>query len=403
MRRVLIVLVSVLGLVMPVGATSLSDFSKAYQVETTGKAAYYALSVPAVVYAGVHKTKLEDLRFFSSDRIMLPHAVFRRYIDPSYEEPIETLRSLKFTSSSEGVLLDLAQIGRAPGRIDLKWQKPAALKALEISRDKKKWQVLLNETAITGQSFSNGGYSCLAVPTITSRYVRLVTAGKVVELRVALPANLALEADPQRSWLNLRSAAAGPAGEHLFDSGGFMPFDRFKFKLSNGQRAHIKLYARNSQGEAWQLLADDIFYRFRLGSEYVAKDTVLLKPEARRFLRLVVDRPADKQLALSAGWMPDRMVFVAQGKPPYILGFGSDKVEKLDPVSYPQLLKLTSPEAKMIGVAKLGKPVGTGARLFIIFAFLLVMALVATSIWIMLRKPENDAPQETQQAEDDRA
>ena len=400
MRRLLMVLVSVLGLVLPAAATSLSDFSKAYKIETTGSSAYYAVSVPISIYAGVHKTKLEDLRFFSSDRVMLPHAVFRRFIDPAYEEPVETMAAINFSVKPEGLVLDLSGIGRAPGRVDIKWQQPAAISAVEISQDGKKWQTLLDGAQTAQVSLIAGELTRLVVPTITSRYVRLKTSGKAAQLSAALPANLAADADPQRMWLNLNAHRAG-TGEYLLDGGGFMPFDRFKLKLADGRRAHVKLYARNNSTEAWQLLTDDTFYRYRFGSEVVAKDTVLLKPAARRYLKIVTDQPFWQGSALAAGWMPDRMVFVAQGKPPYIVAFGSDKVEKLDPRTQPQLMNLTNPESDKIGVATVGKAVGTGSRMFLILAFLLVMALVAVCVWVVLRRPEDDSPEQPAQAQDD--
>ena len=64
-------------------------------------------------------------------------------------------------------------------------------------------------------------------------------------------------------------------------------------------------------------------------------------------------------------------------------------------------MNLTNPESDKIGVATVGKAVGTGSRLFVILAFLLVMALVAVCVWVVLRRPEDDAPEEPVQAQDD--
>lgn len=391
MRKFLLVMLSGLVWALPVGAVSLADFSGAFQVEAGEPAPYYAVSVPLAVYAGAHKPKLEDLRFFNSEHVMLPHAVYRRFMDPAYEEPVERLSALKPLNVKGGVLLDLRELGRSPVRFEVKWQSPAAITALETSNDARTWQRLAAAPELARQSFSSGGLTCLVVPAITSRYVRLVTDGQVSAVRAALPANLSADADPQRLWMEFEAKPA-KGGQYYLDGRGFMPFDRLKLKLVDGRSAHVRLYARNRVSEPWQLLSDDTFYRYRFKGEIVTKDTVLLRPAARRFFKLETDRPFWQGAALAAGWTPDRLIFVAKGTAPYILAYGSDKVERFDPRNEPALKNLAYPATELVKEAKVGKPVGTSNRVLLIAGFLLVLALVAAAIWVVLRKPDEEPP-----------
>jgi hypothetical protein len=186
-------------------------------------------------------------------------------------------------------------------------------------------------------------------------------------------------------------AERGAGGAWYLDGRGFMPFDRFKLKLQDGSSAHVKLYGRNKVSEPWQLLSDDSFYRYRFGSDNVVKDTILLRPAARRFLKLETERPFWQGAALAAGWTPDRLIFVARGSGPYVLAFGSDKVERFDPKNEPALKNLAYPATDLVKEATVGRPVGTRSRILLSVGFLLVMVLVGVAVWAKTRRGADEA------------
>lgn len=283
-------------------------------------------------------------------------------------------------AESPGWLFDLGdpkQRGadeQPPHALRLAWSGPAEFGVgfdLDTSADLRAWQ-----SAGSGQLLqlpAPGGAGAplvqreLALPPGTPRFVRLVWRELASAPQLTGATALALRqgsSPPQAPSEVLVGSSPEPAGKAPpppralhFDLGGALPVVALDLKLPPGPRvAPVRLQGRVRADEPWRELGSAVFYR--LEREGVASVSPAVPLAATlRFVRVL---PDERSAALDAGSTQlvakahlARIVFAAQGQPPYrLLAGAAGAPAGALPVS--TLVPQLGEERARLGLAELG-------------------------------------------------
>jgi hypothetical protein len=231
-----------------------------------------------------------------------------------------------------------------PRWLRLRWSGPAEFTAgfrFETSDDLRIWR-----GGGTGQVMALASPAgpltqpSIALPPSPGRFVRLLwseprgapvlTGADVVTTahdRVAIDAPDEIVLAPVAAPAD-RATLAAPAADALyFDLGGVLPALRVGLRFARGTHvAPVRLQGRDQADDAWRDLAQGVFYRLERAGE-VATAPLLTVDRSVRFVRVVPDPRAaaldgaGTQLVVQA--QLERLVFAAQGEPPYALLAGA--------------------------------------------------------------------------------
>jgi hypothetical protein len=140
----------------------------------------------------------------------------------------------------------------------------------------------------------------------------------------------------QRQWATLDPVAVETGEQaYLFDLGGFPPVDRVNLLLPDENvvvRADI-LY-REPDGDRWRHAETGLFYHIKRQGNEVRSEPAAVRNIRAAHWRVRINRGATAgPVQLQLGWRPDRLLFVAQGRPPFelVTGRAADRIDQ-----YPQ-------------------------------------------------------------------
>lgn len=171
----------------------------------------------------------------------------------------------------------------------------------------------------------------LPLPPGVGRYVRLVWSDPLQAPRLtgidAVSAGPATAVEP---WVHQQfTAQPATAGERAltFDLGAVLPLQRIDLDLPAGTwLVPVRWQGRRDEREAWQPVGAQVHYRLERHGE-VARSPALATDVRLRYLRALPDEraglPAAAQIRLDVQVPATRLVFVAQGRPPYQLEAGA--------------------------------------------------------------------------------
>ena len=248
---------------------------------------------------------------------------------------------------SGGWLIDLgerAATDLVPQWLRLEWSGPAEFTAgyrVETSPDLRAWRPggagqLMALTSATGPltqpriALTDGG----------SRFVRLVwtdpanapaiTAAQAVATErraIDLDAPVALALTPTAVPTDAATVPEQARGALYFDLGGALPLTTVELRFASGTRvAPVRLQGRSAADRPWRDFAQGVFYRLERDGAVIESPALPVR-ETTRFVRAVPDEraaaldAATTRLAVQAPLA--RLVFAAQGQPPYRLLAGS--------------------------------------------------------------------------------
>jgi len=361
-------------------AESPEDFAYSVPLQTEGSDALYEAQIPASVYRGVTRRDLGDVRVFNSAGEPVPFALEPRperrgerpaptrvkYF-PLYGAQTADLEGLRLrveragggtvlnvTSDRApptaerrllGYLIEASDVEQPYETLELDWRQQESSSAanvkLEASEDLKTWSVVLAQSPLV-RIDSNGErleQRTLDFAPRRSKYLRLSwpQAAKPIDLTAATVRAGEILREPDRVWLQASPQDATKPGEYLFDLGGPFPIDRLRLALPQDNTiARVELLSRSDPKQGWQPVTGATVYRLtRQGEQVVSPDLAVAGAGDRYWLVRVDQRGGglgSGVLKLSAGWVPQKLVFAARGAGPFQIAYGSTTAQ---PASYP--------------------------------------------------------------------
>lgn len=347
------------------------EFAYAYPVTAVEQAPFYRVEIPQFLYETVTRPDLGDVRVFDRDGAAVPHLIrrqaqqeaVRRAKLPLFPVYADANRlgddlSLKIDKDANGTIVNVRSTGGASGQRDaafylldaskvdapmrglqLQWSGAGFVGDLrvEASEDLAMWTTLTQTPAAklvhAGHALNHG--RIVFTPRKT-KYLRLTWTQAMpgVALRAATAETLTRQ-ERERQWVSLTGTAeAKAAGSYVFALRGAMPIDRARVMLP--QRNTVitaSLHSRADDGASWGWRAGGVVSN--AGADAALPDNELALPPGPpmpHWLLRVEQKDAGLgrgEPALQLGWLPEEIVFVARGAPPYTLAFGNAQADRV--------------------------------------------------------------------------
>jgi hypothetical protein len=325
-------------------------------------------------------------------------------------------------------LVDVSALKQPYEALELDWRQDSASSAtnvrVEASDDLKNWTMVVPQAPLVrirhdGQRLEQ---RTVEFQPRTAKYLRLSwpasakgdgqAAAEPLELTrlTVRTGDIALE--PERVWREVLPEAGEKPGEYLYDLGGQFPVERVRFALPQQNTVtRVELLSRPEPRRDWQFVTSSVVYRLMQQGHQVSSPELAVPTNTNRYWLVRVDQKGGGLGSglprLSAGWVPQKLVFAARGKGPFQIAYGSSKVQ---PAAYPietvvpgwrsdQQPKLAHaeplPERLLGGAAALHRPFNY--RIFVLWgALVLGVLLLGWMAWRLSRQmqspPTTEAP-----------
>lgn len=235
------------------------------------------------------------------------------------------------TAKANAYLLDATTISNNVVGLELQWEDgPDFLEKLKVEAtdDLESWRTVLNEGTVA--KLANQGSifvrRTVEFPAITAKYFRLsFPEGAKVPRLVRVTAKLAKPGAQERRWLTVPADSGENAGEYIYNIPGTMPLDRLRLVFSEPNVVKAQFLIRKSDKDQWQYVGSGTMYRLRSGDGEIDSPDLSIYPVVARQLLLRVENGAalHDPPQLSVGWVPQRVIFVPSGEPPFYVAYGS--------------------------------------------------------------------------------
>lgn len=358
------------------------DFAYGIPITVQTPAPLQEIAIPQRVYEMAAQTDLSDIRVFNRDGAVLSYTLSPPAPMRSHEQPVNVpffplpgdiaqgaeAFSLQFRTSESGTVVDLragTQNGAAPAgpraylidashiergieQMTLQWDPmtPWSVNTsvtLQSSSDLSTWQSFGKSYPILRLRHGNATIerSTLHLGNAHARYYWLkfepssprieITAVQVQQVSAQTP--LARESKQLVGTRDINQSTAQTSG-FLFDAGGAMPIDGFRVSLPRQNiAASVQIRSAPSSKGPWTLRSQGLVYRIGTSGQEAVQDDLAGAGTAsnhRWFLLTVtegIEGLGEDIPTLAVSWIPHRVVFIADGKTPYVLAYGNGSIK----------------------------------------------------------------------------
>jgi Protein of unknown function (DUF3999) len=375
------------------------DFAYRMQVNGTGEAAAYRLTLPLAVYQKIVHPDLADLRVFNGNGEQVPFAIERPAagtvasaatalaLFPLKDASDATLDAIRVTIESGKGAINVQTGGPNPqaGRINsylvdgraldvpvsalrLEWPQDAADFAgrvgVEASDSLTGWRAVAAGAPIANlhSTVDRLIEQRVEFPPTKAKYWRLSWAGPAAPfvLTSVFGEPAKQRVDALRASMTVAAVApAAKPGEFQYDLGATAPVDRVNLELPDVNTVvDVELLSREHPQDTWHTVKHSGFYRLKSEGDEFRNRPVSVIPTADRYWLVRTD-PRQGGLGTSAPrmvveWLPHEIVFIARGTGPFSLAYGSS-VAQHAAVSLGML-----PNNVAIAPASVAQPVSSG-------------------------------------------
>ena len=396
------------------------DFAYGMELSVSGSNSIYGLLLPAEVYQGCTRADLGDLRVFNS-KYTVPY-VIRSQVSRKTKRAAQSLPffplfsdtqnkgqdtngvppDLHIATNSQGTIIDISQHAASAEKnqavmayildtsalehpadwLDLTWTGQGEQFSTEVrldsSTDLNNWRSQVSSAALAELRFE--GHTLLRTRIPVPRgiqqkiYLRLSwPAGRDGVTLTSIKAGYNREArNHPRTFQPLTGTFSSLTEQGMmryeYDSKGVFPVDQLKVLLAEqNSLGQVRLYSRAGEEEPWQRRTSFLAYRLTIDGVSLDNGTISINRTTDQYWRLEI--PGDSGIrqmpTLEPGWLPEQLLFLAQGEEPYTLAYGRAGL-KATRYQVDQLLKAVDPqsEKKLVAPAQAGpqKILGGGDR-----------------------------------------
>ncbi len=409
-------------LLMPTGSlhaeeVTTADFAAGYYLEVESAGPIHSLELPLEIYSTVRRPDLGDIRVFNGTGEVVPHGLRNVDVEPEAGRQKEgvpffplfestmaagqadlTMHVLRNTAGTiininaapnqgtsdpriSGYLLDLSGLKWPIGALEFHWSAGQNSSVFNIrlqhSNDLQHWSPLIASATLVDLQHGGERVEKRTVPLVyrTQKYVQLTWQGSGSPLRLTEITGLSqiIQSLQRRQWTDLGNGAVHSAGKELtvnYETSARLPIGTAQIVFQDkNPLARIALESRTNDKDPWRMRCEQVFYALSLAASEVHNEPCAFPPTSDRLWRALVREDgagigARRQAPiLQLGWTPSELVFVARGTPPFLLAFGSAKLEYHDGKSDSEMILQaigTVPKHQVIGPAHLGKRIELG-------------------------------------------
>lgn len=387
MKRILPVLAALLLPVMAVpqaGDTStdvpdISDYAWGFPIEIGETASFYAVELPLEVNRSVTDAALRDAGVYNGDGTPVSRMFERAGDDRDPVEHSSALPALPLFESKDSrnernqlaierdgdstqfrfdladllapagnqrlvaYIVDTRQLDDALAAIDLAWEQmnPGFMGRVTVDggNDLQNWRPIGSAVvAFLREDAASIEQRRIVLRSGDFDYLRIRWEGMPDDWRLSQVLGVSTAGDPEtsRRLEMLDATATDPDDDgHIFSLGGAPAVDRLRVVLPEPNSVvSAQVYYWSEGHEHWIAAGRGSFHHIiRDGNAVMSKPLQIPRTRASRFKVLITHGPPDVRIRLEVGWLPDRLLFLAQGQPPFTLAAGNAEDAQHD---YPQ-------------------------------------------------------------------
>ena len=356
-----------------------NDFAYTADLRTTSGTPFFELEIPELVYKNITRNDLGDMRVLNGAGQVVPHGL--RNIEPevvshvSEEEvpyfplylkqgdsngdlhlnikrnasgdvlDIKSSRSVAQAGENiSGYLVDLREWDKPVDTIKLSWKKTgnkSFIRKLKVStsEDLSNWKVITADKSLVNLLYQSHQLIEDSIKLSSGRikYLRIIFTDDKPGLEITRVDVINTRSSQQhkKNWLNadvhINEATDAIAGEFLFQHPLKSSLSELRVKLpENNTVVNVKVLSRGSKDKPWLYRGAKLLYRLSVDGVNIQQDEISLKASRDVFWKLVINQQGggigEGLPIIELAWIPQQLVFVARGEPPYKLVWGSARV-----------------------------------------------------------------------------
>jgi len=374
MRIFYVLLIVVLSLSMSAGAEefpAIKDFAYGYQLDADGSMPVYRILLPEEVYSVTTRKDLGDVRVFNNQGETVPHVIKRPFsmkrepvhsvllpyfplygpeirtdrhslrIATDYKGTIITVRDNRVdkTSSVTGYIIDTSMLLFPAENLQLKWEKGnksfITTVSVSYSNDLTVWYPLNPRATLARLMFNNHvlGSSVIPLPLKKSKYLKLTwPTGKDGARLTSVEAKYSDKlAEQEINWKELgTSVTHNEPVAYEYDTGSNVTVGKLNVRFPyKNIIVNTVVLSRPQQESQWRERFRGLIYTLEIDGITLSSNPITISQTTDRYwlLKMIsIEGELKETPQLLVGWIPQELVFIAQGDSPYLLAFGSAQV-----------------------------------------------------------------------------
>jgi hypothetical protein len=348
----------VLILASSLAAGAPGDFVRGRVVNTVGTQIVQRAAIPQDVYEWVSRADLGDLRVFNGEQAEVPYTLRRptsqHEFSPWVDLPVFVLPSRDIStregaqvsvqvdsggavvsvnsnvataSDPAGFLVDISGLDHELSELLVGWSVDTAgfigKFRVDASNDLDSWRTVVKSTTLA--KLETGGQKVavekIQLSSVRARYLKIMQLDGSDSVQISVVQARSRRSQlPPRQWKTLSGTLV--EGGYEMETGGRFPLDRVSVEIEQDTFLVIaRLFSKAHEEDSWRSRGQHTFYRVAVNDTIADSEPVAVS-SGDRFWRVELANGDGQSPKLKFGWLPDEVVFLRQGPPPYLLAYG---------------------------------------------------------------------------------
>ena len=248
---------------------------------------------------------------------------------------------------------------------------------LQHSNDLQRWNPLVATATLVDLQHDGQRVEkrTVVLPYKPQRYLQLTWqgGGLPLDLTQVSGSSQIIQSLQRRQWADVGSGVVQSTGKELtidYETSLSLPINSAQILFQDKNLlAKIALQSRANDKDTWRTRCEQVFFNLSPAASEVHNEPCTFSTTSDRLWRALVREDGAsigvrRQVpTLQLGWDPSEIVFVGRGTPPFILAFGSAKLEHQESKNDNQMLLQVvdiAPTNQAVSVARLGKRIDLG-------------------------------------------